>query len=130
MSRYARKVDSSQRLIIDCLTQAGCSVVAIQSPVAGLPDLLVGFLGRNYLVECKPVVTTRSGRSEAKNRLRATQEAWAARWRGSKPFVVCTPTEAFELASTWRARAAKDLEAAKALADRNAAIIAAYEEST
>lgn len=75
----AARVDKSQKEIVDLLRRLGCSVEPIRSLKEGLPDLLVGFRGFNYLVECK---TPKTGY------LSDGQKEWAKEWRGSKPYVL------------------------------------------
>lgn len=87
--RYARRVDSTQREIVETL-EAVCGVSGVQKidPVggaqAGVPDLLVGFRGVNYLIEVKS-----PGGS-----LSVKQEEWHDAWPGARVAVVSTPAEA------------------------------------
>jgi hypothetical protein len=77
--------DANSITIVSVLRQAGCTVDYIESSVgrAGIPDIVVGREGRNWLLEIK----TKRGRvSEA-------QKAWQAGWRGQVA-VVRTPFEA------------------------------------
>lgn len=68
MARYAyHQLDANHRAIRDGLEAVGASV-----DVKGPLDLLVGFRGRNYLLEVKT----------AKGKLRASQERFLGRWRG------------------------------------------------
>jgi Holliday junction resolvase len=53
MPKYAARSDSNQQEIIDALRDAGCSVVSIHRVGQGVPDLIVGRNGWNYLLECK-----------------------------------------------------------------------------
>ena len=117
---YARKVDSSHRAIVRVLEAAGCSVVAIQSPRPGLPDLIVGVAGRTHLVECKPPSTRKDGAQSPQSSLRATQASFAARWRGSPVHVLRTPAEAVELVNLLRLTADTLRQAAEAKARENA----------
>lgn len=75
--RRAAKVDSSQADIVDALKAAGATVQHLHSVGQGCPDLLVGFRGQNYLIECKPAVGSPSQR-----KLRATQVEWHGGWKG------------------------------------------------
>ena len=115
---FARRIDGNARLVIDCLRVNGVSVQSVHASNSGVPDLLCGFMGRNYLVEVKP-----ESRSKAANAPRASQVAWAAAWRGSKPFVVHNAAESFELVALWRREAALAVSAAKALKERNALVM-------
>ena len=69
MSKYhVHQVDSNQQAIVTALEAGGCSAAKIGRPV----DLLVGKNGRNYVFEVKQ----RTGK------LRASQQAFFARWKG------------------------------------------------
>ncbi len=83
--RYAARVDSNQREIIQALEKAGCSVWIIGLPV----DLIVGLHGQTHLMEVK---------SSAKRYLApltTLQDAFIEKWRGSRPHIVSSPQEAF-----------------------------------
>jgi len=67
--------DSNAAEIVAALRGAGASVQLIQGAnrQAGVPDLLVGFRGTNYLMEVKrPKV----------GRVSEVQAEWVASWRG------------------------------------------------
>lgn len=49
----AKKVDLNQKEIVDGLRRMGASVVHLHAVGRGVPDLLVGFRGMNYLFEVK-----------------------------------------------------------------------------
>lgn len=51
--RYAAKVDANQPEIVAALRAVGASVRPIHTLGAGVPDLLVGWRGGNYLLEVK-----------------------------------------------------------------------------
>ena len=50
---WAKKVDANQAEIVETLRQTGMSVITLHRVGQGCPDLLVGFGGRNYLLEIK-----------------------------------------------------------------------------
>lgn len=77
----AMRSDANARQIKLALEKLGCTVEFIHSQRAGIPDLLVGIHGRNYLVEVKVPKT---------GRLSDAQKAWRDSWNGSKPFVIRT----------------------------------------
>jgi hypothetical protein len=52
MRRRAR-IDANQPLIVKALREAGASVLSLSPMGSGCPDLLVGFGGRNFLMEIK-----------------------------------------------------------------------------
>lgn len=51
--RRAGRTDANQREIVDALRKAGASVHVTSSLGGGFPDLVVGFRGKNYLMEIK-----------------------------------------------------------------------------
>ena len=51
--RRAAKVDGNQAEIVSALRQVGAEVQSLASVGQGVPDLLVGFRSRNFLLECK-----------------------------------------------------------------------------
>ena len=69
---YAKRVDKFQPEMCQYLRRRGASVHVLSSVGAGLPDLLVGWHGRNLLVELK----------SPKGRLTLAQRKWIAEWRG------------------------------------------------
>jgi hypothetical protein len=52
MRKFGR-VDGNQTAIANGLRQIGCVVVSLASQGGGVPDLLVGFRGKNFLLEVK-----------------------------------------------------------------------------
>jgi len=48
-----KRVDSNQAVIVAVLRAAGASVVDLHEVGKGCPDVLVGFLDKNYLIEIK-----------------------------------------------------------------------------
>lgn len=67
-----RRTDSNQAEIVAALRQAGASVFSLHAVGRGVPDLLVGFRGNNYLLEVK----------SEKGKLTEDQEKWINNWRG------------------------------------------------
>jgi hypothetical protein len=51
--RFAARVDANQSEIVDALRAAGRSVQSLSAMGKGVPDLLVGYRGTNYLLEVK-----------------------------------------------------------------------------
>jgi hypothetical protein len=84
MSRkYAAKVDANQAAVVAALRHIGASVQPLHAVGAGVPDLLVGFQGRNWLIEVK------DGRKPpSERRLTKDQEQWHAAWRGTAAVVL------------------------------------------
>ena len=75
----AMRQDKNQTEIMAALEKIGASVEAIRSLHGGCPDLLVGFQGRNYLIEVKV---------PKEGRLSDIQKVWRDDWSGGKPFVI------------------------------------------
>lgn len=80
-------MDSNQSDIIDALRLCGASVQPLHTIGQGCPDLLVGFRGRNFLLELK------AGR---KSTLTSDQEKWFDKWHGDV-FVVRDAHEAMRV---------------------------------
>lgn len=77
------KADQNQAEIVAALRAAGAGVELITSASrrAGIPDLLVGFRGRNWLLEVKrPGTGPRGGGAGV---LSDDQRVWIASWKGS-----------------------------------------------
>lgn len=83
--------DISQDAIVAALKEAGCTVQDMSRIGGGVPDLLVGIDGRNYLIECKPPTGTRK-----QINLRDTQVDWHAAWLGQVG-VAHSPEDALQL---------------------------------
>lgn len=75
MRRRDDRRDTNERSIIQYLERVGCSVKQISQ--SGVPDLLVGFLGYNILMEVKANSGT----------LTSAQETFFAKWIGQKAIV-------------------------------------------
>ncbi len=69
-----RKVDANQAAIIEALEKTGAIVQTLGGVGDGCPDLLVGRLGVNVLLEVK--------NPEGRNRVGEKQSQWIAKWRG------------------------------------------------
>ena len=72
--RKRAKVDANQPEIVAYLIARGCTVQSLAAEGNGCPDLLVGYRGRNYLMEIKNL--------EGKNTLSEDQLRWAYLWNG------------------------------------------------
>jgi len=81
--RKRGKVDANQREIVDTLRALGASVQSLAMVGDGVPDLLVGYQGRTWLVEVKD-----GSKPPSRQRLTADQVAWRDTWRGEAPSVV------------------------------------------
>ena len=75
--KYAR-VDANHHVIVNALRQAGCTVTSLAAVGKGVPDLLVGIRGRNYLIEIKD-----GSKPPSERKLTSDQIAWHESWRGA-----------------------------------------------
>jgi hypothetical protein len=89
--KYAAKKDDNQDEIVSALKQMGATVTSIHQIGNGLPDILVGFRGKNYLFEIKDGKKVPSAR-----RLTADEKKWMKLWRGHAN-VVKSVNEAIEI---------------------------------
>lgn len=78
--RRAPNRDKGEPAIIDALQSVGATVQQLDAK--GVPDLLVGYRGRNYLLECKAPAGARGGAGREGQKLNADQERWHAMWNG------------------------------------------------
>lgn len=89
--RVAARLDDNQKRIVRWLVAHGCSVQSLAGVGAGCPDLLVGYRGRNVVLELKnPAVP------QSKRRLTPAEVAWHRRWSGQVA-VVQSAEEALEV---------------------------------
>ena len=70
-------MDSNHAEIVDALRRMGCSVQSLAPVGKGCPDLLVGYSGRNILLEVKA----------PKGKPTNDQMTWGARWNGQMGIV-------------------------------------------
>lgn len=76
--RRAAKIDDNQREIVDALRQAGCSVQSLAGVGKGVPDLVVGFRDRNFLLEIKD-----GSKSPSKRKLTPDEQNFHKMWKGA-----------------------------------------------
>ena len=79
--RRAAKRDSNEPAIVDALKGAGAHVEKLNGGSDGLPDLLVGHRGSNFLIEVKHPIGEK-GASKHSTRLTDGQERWHGEWSG------------------------------------------------
>jgi len=72
-----KRVDANQKPITDLLREQGCSVQPIHELGDGAPDLLVGYMGRNYLFELK-----NPDKPFSRRQLTNDERDWHKRWKG------------------------------------------------
>ncbi|HEY5805051.1 MAG TPA: hypothetical protein VIT90_15295 [Lysobacter sp.] len=98
MTRRQCKRDANHAELTKAFEQLGCTVQDLShAGVAGWPDVVVGCIGRNHLVEFKNPETA-YGRAG----LSANQQAFARDWRGGQMYAVSTTEEAMFLVQNWR----------------------------
>ena len=76
--RRAARVDANHAEIVAALRKVGASVVSLAPVGQGCPDVLVGYQGRNHLLEIKD-----GSKKPSARRLNVMQERWHDNWRGS-----------------------------------------------
>ena len=79
--RLSARKDANQTAIAETFRALGCSVEFLHRVGQGVPDLLVGICGANYLVEVKD-----GSKSPSRRRLTDDEAEWHERWKGQ----VCT----------------------------------------
>ncbi len=82
------KPDGNQAAIVSTLRAVGASVTILAGVGCGCPDLLVGFRGNTFLVECK----NPDGRG--RNSLTPAEVEWFKTWKGGPAALVNSPEEA------------------------------------
>lgn len=75
--RRAARTDSNQTEIVEALRAIGCSVQSLASVGQGVPDLLVGFMKKNFLLEVKD-----GDKSPSQRRLTTDELLWHNGWNG------------------------------------------------
>jgi hypothetical protein len=91
MARRRGRVDGNQAKIVAGLRTIGAGVCSVAGVGDGFGDLVVGFRGRNYLLECKD-----PGQPPSKRRLTPKEETFHAEWPGQIA-IVETVEEAIEV---------------------------------
>lgn len=89
--RKAARIDDNQKMIVNVLRQIGASVQSLAATGKGVPDLLVGYRGINYLFEVKD-----GNKVISQQKLTPDQQDWHSAWRGSV-FVVTSEDEALKI---------------------------------
>lgn len=103
--RYAANKDGPHAAVVQALRDAGASVEVLEGRRAGVPDLLVGYRGKNLLLEVKSGVEG----------LSLEQQVWHGCWLGDKPWVVRTPLQALEAVGLVKRRTPRQRERARVL---------------
>ena len=80
--RLRAKKDDNQQEIERVLRQVGCSVADTSSLGSGFPDLVVGRLNNNYLLEVKD-----GNKPKSKRGLTPDEHRFQLKWRGNYAIV-------------------------------------------
>lgn len=75
--RQAARVDANQSSIVLALRQIGATVQPLHMVGRGVPDLLIGYRGQNFLLEVKD-----GRRPPSQRKLTNDEQAWHEAWRG------------------------------------------------
>lgn len=88
--RYAKRTDDNHGEVREGIRKAlrGCTVRDLSGAGEGIPDLMVGWRGRNYLFEIKD-----PAKPPSKRKLTPAQEQFHGEWQGNC-YVVHSATEA------------------------------------
>lgn len=86
-----KKIDANQKEIVSALRDAGATVRSLAALGCGIPDLLVGWRGVNYLVEIK----NKAGKGD---KLTPAEDEFIQTWRGQVAKVL-TVDDALQLIS-------------------------------
>jgi hypothetical protein len=78
VKRRAARTDGNQTLIIDAFRAGGATVAPTHAAGEGFPDLVVGYMGENRLVEVK-----NGNNPPSKRKLTPDQVGFHSTWRGS-----------------------------------------------
>lgn len=93
----AKRRDTNEPEIVNALVAAGAVVTRLDGD--GVPDLLVGFRGRSFLLEVKLPLGPRGGvhhhgTEGSRGDLTPAQVKWWDAWSGEPAIVVRSPAEA------------------------------------
>lgn len=80
----AAKIDANQNEIVAALRKIGCTVQILSSVGKGCPDILVGYRGKNTLLEIKD-----GSKSPSAQKLTDDQVQWHNLWNGQVDVVNC-----------------------------------------
>lgn len=75
--KFAARIDSNQPQIVAALRELGASVLHLHTIGKGAPDILIGYQGKNALVELKDGDKPPSAR-----KLTPDEQKFHAEWRG------------------------------------------------
>lgn len=97
MSRWEFHADDNQTLIVAALGLVGALVWPLDKTGDGVPDLLVGWRRRFFLLEVKnPETVSRKRQRQPKKSLRKDQLEFHEYFAGYPVFIVFTPAQALK----------------------------------
>lgn len=73
----AKKIDDNQKIIVKQLRRCGVSVAVTSMLGKGFVDLVLGWRGRNYLIELKD-----GSKSESRKKLTPDEQEFFDGWKG------------------------------------------------
>ena len=73
----AKRTDANQTKVVTALRRVGCSVAILSAVGKGVPDILVGKGGKNYLMEIKD-----GEKIPSKRKLTPDEKEFHESWRG------------------------------------------------
>lgn len=88
------RADMNQKEIVSALEKMGASVLDCHNHGHGMPDLIVGFRGKNHLVEIK-----NPANAYGRKGLNENQKQFAENWRGDKVHILRTIDDAIAFMS-------------------------------
>ena len=86
--RYANRIDANQNEIVETLRKEG-AYVRIISQGNGIPDLLVGFKGKTFLMEVKD-----GDKAPSAQKLTTAEKKFFDEWTGGKLVIVNSKEQA------------------------------------
>tara|TARA_R110000824_G_scaffold32908_1_gene106078 strand:- start:9599 stop:9889 length:291 start_codon:yes stop_codon:yes gene_type:complete len=87
----AAKTDANAKSIDRVLVELGASIAKTDGVGGGFPDRVIGFNGKNFLIEYKD-----GAKSPSRQRLNDLQKRWHEKWQGQVA-TVRNPKEALEV---------------------------------
>lgn len=75
--KFAARKDANQDEIVSALRSIGATVTSVHQVGNGLPDLICGFRGKNYLLEIKD-----GNKPPSRRRLTEDEKKWHKQWQG------------------------------------------------
>jgi hypothetical protein len=77
LGNFAKRVDENQKEIVKAFREIGASVQILSDVGKGCPDLLIGFAGRNWLIEIK-----NGNKPPSQQQLTEKEQQFFNTWRG------------------------------------------------